>query len=351
MTEDCVGYVVERQYSLMTSEEYEKKYSLKASESGLAFSTFQDEVGNKITAIAICDGEPKRTLKVFNTVSLRANEWLHHGSNQLRRGQAAEIRSLYRNDLRSCSDTPKVLYGKPPISSEELERKAAEKKEALEAERQEQIKLAKLQEAAASESGAAVPAAAAAPPHTLLSDSENDSDELEHQRRVAWLPSQRAKMEKNSQKKKKEKQKAAALAAKTANKNKGKAGAASVSVARASASATSNLTVESLASAGAESCASDSTGKPAAETMSQVSGHASTASKTTTGRQMAQCDLTKILAGQLLGDKFYALKRSLESLARDAKTAQEHAEVNAVRLHCEMTQLAQEHWGVSEQKG
>ena len=78
LNSEFVGYLVEREYSLVSKDEFEGLFHMKAEASGLELNRMP----------------------------------LHSGRDQLRAGQGSELRGVCRDDLRSCQGTPKVLFGK-----------------------------------------------------------------------------------------------------------------------------------------------------------------------------------------------------------------------------------------------
>ena len=356
VAEEHLGYIIEREFDLVTPEELEATYDIKAADSGLSWMSFDDEVGSKIQAVPIAVGKGHRRLRVFNTGGLKAHEWLHHGANQLRRGQAAEIRDLFRSDMRSCAETPKIFFGKGAMTVQDLEKRMAEKKDILEAERQEKMKLAKLEQQA----GMAMSDETKdtlADKHTLLSDSDGDPEaqEPDFEKCIPLLPSQRVKLQKESLKRKKDRKPGTVTKDKDQHKvMKGivktknqaargsstmcpatlSAGAAAVEVDTSSANLTADLLSSQNGFTELDQCDKASTSGHSMGTAGSV--------KTKKLTYMNQVDIGKILGGTNLGDKMYNLKRQVEQMAREAKTPEDHAETNALRHHHELAVLAKE---------
>ena len=324
MTEEHMGYICEREYTLWTASDLSAHFGCRAenlAHLGLTFSTFVDETGSPLEAIAVADPNAKRKLKVYSCIGLKLNEWLHKGESQLRPQQGSELRRVYRQDMRNCNETPKILFSKAVVTMEEITTTVNQRKEELEAQRVEQERMAQLAAAAMAtkepivkeESTKAVEA-----PSRMLSGSSSSDDEGMGQ--PVLLPSQRAKLAKERKKQQKGSGKSAGkpqkppLPAKLAKGGKSVLEKAKPSCARPSVSMAAAGDGASVASG-----SSSRLGRP----------------KDKAGSKMQACDLTRILAGDAMADKSYNLKRTIESL-------EEQAELNALKHHLELANLAKE---------
>ena len=338
MTEDVIGYVVEKHYDLWTAEEVEQHFGIKAQDSGLQWSTFQDECGNEVQGVAIEKADSRRSLRVINSVTVNRKEWLHHGQEQLRPHQAQELKALYLSDLKSCGTSPKVLFGKAGLTLQQMECAIREQQAKKAAEKEERERFAKSKDEEQPGDRAKAPGeeevAAPANPHTLLSDSE-DAEPDEADSTVPVLPSHRAKLAKEKEKKAKLQQKVNAKGKKVkdaAGKKDGKTRASSLQA----------ISVRDVA-AGSVLDAVPGTDSKESDTRSVASrATTGTAKGVTASKQLQKCDVKKLLAGHSIADKVYHLKRTIDSMEKEAKTAADHAEVNALRHHHEIATAAKD---------
>ena len=61
-----VGYMVEQEYVLYSTQEFEDLFEVKPTEAGVAVEKFFDQFGQEFDAVAVSDSSCKRKLRVFS---------------------------------------------------------------------------------------------------------------------------------------------------------------------------------------------------------------------------------------------------------------------------------------------
>ena len=166
----------------------------------------------------------------------------------------------------------------------------------------------------------------------MLSASESSEDEQSRGNPV-MLPSQKAKLAKM-----KARQKDRKAHKQAAPKAKANAKCTQTPFKPADPASKPKITL-------AQSKLSPTVSQGVADSVSVASGSTSrgTGKAKSGSRHLAICDLTKVLAGDSLGDKTNNLKRAIDALTKQAATPTEHAELNSLKHHWELAVMCKDH--------
>eukprot|EP00971_Amphidinium_carterae_P052115 1026139-Amphidinium_carterae.2 len=341
-----VGYLVEREYHLFSEKEFTDIFGMKPGEAGLLLETFKDERGEDMKGVVLDDGYCKRKIRLQCMCSIAHSELLHQHQHQhqLRDQQGKDVMDLWTEDLNKCGDRPRALRGHKPLTVEAAQAQVKAKRERQAAEEAEKQRLAAL----AAEAGIVEEQPQEEEEEKEEEEEEplldlqldgNDDDDGEFKENATGstflLPSQRAgkgKSEKGKKTKGKGKNKKGKGKGKGTGKSKQK-GSTSTPTLPSAVQGGGGLRLEPQTLAGQGAAASSAADDRDGDAQSVMTARASV------DKYIASVDLSKILAGESLGDKLYQCKRQLLAIER---THGECTDLVTLRGHYQLAMRCQD---------
>ena len=340
------GYFVFKDYIWMSTSDFEREHSVKASEMGLCVETITNEKGVEETGVIFQDPSTPRKIRLFSRSDLRMDDIVHDAVGQLRPNQGRDAYSWYFKDAAKNRPKPLRPSSTAPPDLQTVRDDVKRRREEIEAELQ---KLAQMRDAQPSSQPAAQPVKTEeeeAPEDAAEEEEEEDEEEPGK----VLLPSERVQREKASKKQpKKRDHKEAQRKWKGKAKTKAKA-TASVEKKLKAPSGFLGLGHDPASEVKAEhsgSCASsEGGGKESAIGIATVFGTSTEHAEQETcsvKRHFKALNLTKILRGHLLRDKLYHATRHVETLKREGDTSA----TLLLQGHIDMVKLAMDREGLA----
>ena len=348
-----IMYMVEKEYNLISEQEFETRFGMKIADAGLVAEEYVDEYGNSMKGIVMDDGSAQRKIKIVSVQNLCLEEWLHAHDKQLRPSQGKDVKNWFLQDMRSCKGTPKVLKPKekaPVMTFDRCSQLVKEKKEQKAAELREQATLLELQKAA----GEAPPPPAVT--QSLLPNTGGvEVEEFEGvavQEDVFMLPSQKEQMAKTRKcgklgqvannkasgvlgRKLKEKDRTKIT---KGQKRKAADSLPSSSVGVAVLAGRTEMAPPALPhSHSGESDGRSDDGRSVAGSVA-TAATAQTENEKTFNKHVEELNISRILAGEALGDRAYNCRRSIAKMKREGVCS----EVVALQAHHDIAVIAQD---------
>ena len=327
------GYKLTRQYDFLSDQEFQSKYKMRPQDLHMAADTIIDEHGRKTSGIIMAN-DSTRKLEVYSFVNLALTESMLKEENQIREHQGRDLRDLVATDLakmRPKALRPMNLGGLQAPDHDkvmEMVKKHAAEKEALAAEAEMRRK--------AAEAGEPLLDPKVELPHQEKQSEESSSEFEEDTTGEILLPSMRAKAAKAKAK------------SKSSGKNKSKDSKAGGGRGSRGGSSLPSVLQDGrpLASAMPPPPQSIvSVGSKDLDVQSVRSGCTSTSRRAAGGvndveTRIKDLQLSKVLARDPLGDRFYSVKRKIEEL--EAKEPGD-AELVLLRAHQALAFVAKDY--------